>query len=173
MATYSSFLAWRVRWTEEPGGLQSIGSQRVGHDWATQQQAQCNAVFLQVFFKLLSWDFSFSCSNLALPPQASCYLGISFPFPRLMAPFMDRRSLVCFLPRFTVAFPFSHPTSLVDLGHFWVLWFGASMWPPWLSAFLPGRKMPSLQDELRWGNGEGLGQWLAWCRGSKWQPVQS
>ena len=32
MATYSSILAWRTPWTEEPGGLQSIGSQRVGHD---------------------------------------------------------------------------------------------------------------------------------------------
>ena len=32
MATHSSILAWRIPWTERPGGLQSIGSQRVGHD---------------------------------------------------------------------------------------------------------------------------------------------
>ena len=32
MATHSSILAWRISWTEEPGGPQSIGSQRVGHD---------------------------------------------------------------------------------------------------------------------------------------------
>ena len=32
MATHSSVLAWRIPWTEEPGGLQSIGSQRVGHE---------------------------------------------------------------------------------------------------------------------------------------------
>ena len=32
MATHSSILAWKIPWTEEPGGLQSIGSQRVGHD---------------------------------------------------------------------------------------------------------------------------------------------
>ena len=32
MATHSSILAWRVPWTEEPGGLQLIGSQRVRHD---------------------------------------------------------------------------------------------------------------------------------------------
>ena len=31
MATHSSFLAWRIPWTEEPGGLQPMGSQRVGH----------------------------------------------------------------------------------------------------------------------------------------------
>ena len=32
MAVHSSILAWRISWTEEPGGLQSVGSQRVGHD---------------------------------------------------------------------------------------------------------------------------------------------
>ena len=32
MATHSSILTWRIPWTEEPGGLQSMGSQRVGHD---------------------------------------------------------------------------------------------------------------------------------------------
>jgi len=32
MATYSSILAWKITWTEEPGRLQSMGSQRLGHD---------------------------------------------------------------------------------------------------------------------------------------------
>ena len=32
MAAHSSILAWRIPWTEEPGGLQSMGSQRVGHN---------------------------------------------------------------------------------------------------------------------------------------------
>ena len=32
MATHSSILAWKIPWTEEPGGLQSVGSQRVRHD---------------------------------------------------------------------------------------------------------------------------------------------
>ena len=35
MATHSSILAWRIPWTEEPGRLQSMGVQRVRHDWAT------------------------------------------------------------------------------------------------------------------------------------------
>ena len=35
MATYSSILAWKISWTGEPGGLQSMESQRVGHDWVT------------------------------------------------------------------------------------------------------------------------------------------
>ena len=35
MATHSSILAWKIPWTEKPGRLQSMGSQRVGQDWAT------------------------------------------------------------------------------------------------------------------------------------------
>ena len=35
MAPHSSTLAWKIPWTKEPGGLQSMGSLRVGHDWAT------------------------------------------------------------------------------------------------------------------------------------------
>ena len=35
MATHSSILAWRIPWREEPGGLQSMGLQRVGHDRVT------------------------------------------------------------------------------------------------------------------------------------------
>ena len=37
-ATHSSILAWEISWTAEPGGLQSMGSQRVGHDFVTKQQ---------------------------------------------------------------------------------------------------------------------------------------
>ena len=37
MATRFSILAWRIPWTEEPGRLQSLGLQRVRHDWATSQ----------------------------------------------------------------------------------------------------------------------------------------
>ena len=34
MATHSSILAWRIPWTEEPGGLQSTGLQRIWHNWS-------------------------------------------------------------------------------------------------------------------------------------------
>ena len=37
MAAHSSTLAWEIPWTEEPGGLQSMGSQRVKHDWVTER----------------------------------------------------------------------------------------------------------------------------------------
>ena len=41
MTTHSSILAWRIPWTEEPGGLQSTGSQRVGRDGVTKHTALC------------------------------------------------------------------------------------------------------------------------------------
>ena len=42
MATYSSILAWEIPWTKEPGGLQSMGSQKVRENLATKESA-CNA----------------------------------------------------------------------------------------------------------------------------------
>ena len=47
LATYSSILAWRISWTEEPGGLQSMGSRRVGHDWAANTHQNINANMLE------------------------------------------------------------------------------------------------------------------------------
>ena len=38
MATHSSILAWKIPWTREPGRLQSVGPQRLGHKLATKQQ---------------------------------------------------------------------------------------------------------------------------------------
>ena len=50
MATHSSTLAWRILWMEEPGGLQSMGLQIVGHDWVTSFIA-----FIKycIFYKLM------------------------------------------------------------------------------------------------------------------------
>ena len=41
MAPHSSTLAWKIPWTDEPGRLQSMGSLRVGHDWATSLSLSC------------------------------------------------------------------------------------------------------------------------------------
>ena len=60
MVTHSSIFTWRIPWTEEPGGLQSIGSQRVGHDWSdlessTQYNLSPNFVSLS-FAEKHTWD---------------------------------------------------------------------------------------------------------------------
>ena len=53
MATHSSILAWETPWTEKPGTLQSMGSQRVGHYWATN-----TIQFFKTFTFVLGWWFS-------------------------------------------------------------------------------------------------------------------
>ena len=67
MATHSSFLAWRIPRTEEPGGLQPMGSQRVGHDW-TERLLLSDVFWLSPhFFKKKHVDLSpsshMSCSR--------------------------------------------------------------------------------------------------------------
>ena len=46
MATHSSTLAWKIPWSEEPHRLQSMGSQRVQHDWAMTHVCSCHKAFL-------------------------------------------------------------------------------------------------------------------------------
>ena len=60
MATRSSILAWEILWTEEPGGLQSMGSQRVRHNLATklQQYSQCQLVPIDPELAVLDSRFS-------------------------------------------------------------------------------------------------------------------
>ena len=58
VATHSSILAWRIPWTEESGGLQSMGSQRVGHNWATEHTSHTHPIMntesIFFFFQLFS-----------------------------------------------------------------------------------------------------------------------
>ena len=67
MATHSSILAWETPWTEVPGGLQSMGSQRVRQDLATKQQS------LSIYMKLPSASIILTALNLShvqlLPPR--------------------------------------------------------------------------------------------------------
>ena len=48
-ATHSNILAWRIPWTEEPGRLQSIGSQTVGHDWSDLAQHSTGQTCLGIY----------------------------------------------------------------------------------------------------------------------------
>ena len=61
MAAHSSILAWRIPWTEEPGGLQSTASQRVGHNWVTLLTYLLNSSYWLFFMHSVSlhshlWD---------------------------------------------------------------------------------------------------------------------
>ena len=63
MAPHSSILAWKIPWTEEPGGLQSIGSWRVGHDWATSLS----------LFTFMHWARKWQPTPVFLPGWAAIY----------------------------------------------------------------------------------------------------
>ena len=54
MATHSSILAWRIPWMEEPGRPQSMGSQRVKHDWATSPSPSYIELWFLSFFPRIS-----------------------------------------------------------------------------------------------------------------------
>ena len=68
MATYPSIPAWRIPWTEEPGGLQSVGLQRVGHDWVINLHFHFHHHFqrdwrtISKFIKVRKQEFKMSCS---------------------------------------------------------------------------------------------------------------
>ena len=55
MAPHSSALAWKIPWMEEPGGLQSVGSLRVGHDWATSLSLHLHALEKEMTTSVLAW----------------------------------------------------------------------------------------------------------------------
>ena len=63
MATHSSTLAWRIPWTQEPGGLPSTGSHRVGHDWSDLAAV--------VVWQIHSY-YSISCGQDTSPSVSSC-----------------------------------------------------------------------------------------------------
>ena len=60
LATHSSALAWKIPWTKEPGGLKSIGSRRVGHDWATSLS----------LFTFMRWRRKWQLTPLFLPGES-------------------------------------------------------------------------------------------------------
>ena len=79
-ATYSSSLAWRIPWTEEFGRLQSMGSQKVGHDWATFTFTFNTKVCLHTIERKWTLGFiSFLSDSGMLSPSSflSVYLSIS------------------------------------------------------------------------------------------------
>ena len=64
MATHSRILAWRIPWTEEPGGLQSIGSQRGRHDWVSTHTHVRNIKDDLTFRVGLIWEYRVVFQNM-------------------------------------------------------------------------------------------------------------
>ena len=110
MATYSSILAWRIPWTEEPGRPQSMGSQRVRHNWATKHihtksnkwnQNVINFLVKQKFISFLKYichicylyvccccSVAQSCPTLCNPWTAACQASLSLTISQSLPSFM-------------------------------------------------------------------------------------
>ena len=72
MATHSSILAWEIAWTEEPGGLQSMGLQRMGHDLVTKQQQWCMSPFLKTHHQQVALGIGPGEPGVVWPPTDIC-----------------------------------------------------------------------------------------------------
>ena len=91
MATHSSALAWRIPGTGEPGGLPSMGSHRVGHDWSNLAAAAAeNSKDLQIICLYVPWLLfgkkqwaSMSVEATRQPFVASSYLHLWFESPAM------------------------------------------------------------------------------------------
>ena len=77
IATHSSILVWKIRWTEDPGGLQSIGSQRVGHDWATNTQTH---MMWKVSKNVTDTNFWYRLAMIWHKPLHRAWIECFFPF---------------------------------------------------------------------------------------------
>ena len=106
MATHSSIVVWRIPWTEEPDGLQSTGSQRVRHDWATNtfrfhtSHRSPTDLHMMFFFSLV---FIFSLIYLRI----MCNLLIKILFSNFKNSFVyvffstiktNKQTVLCWLP---------------------------------------------------------------------------
>ena len=91
MATHCSILAWRIPWTEEPCGLQSMGSQRVGHDWATNTSICCPA---QHIMSLCCFSFTKLCSFFMTPWTAACQASLFFTIRQKLLKLMSTESVM-------------------------------------------------------------------------------
>ena len=74
MATHSSFLAWRIPGTGEPGGLPSMGPHRVGHDWSDLAAAAASAYMKLLIFILKIFSPACDSARLAFPVKYSVYI---------------------------------------------------------------------------------------------------
>ena len=93
MAIHSSTVAWKIPWAEEPGRLQSMGSQRVGHDWATSLHLRLVIAFLPRSKHLLS-SWQQSPSTLILEPKKTKPVIVSIFSPSIYHEVMEPDAMI-------------------------------------------------------------------------------
>ena len=85
MATHFSILAWRIPWTEDPGRLQSMGSQKIRHDWSNLACTQ-HFCFFHHFSHAVCTCHSYLLESSILEARTEsvlCTLKVNFPLPNI------------------------------------------------------------------------------------------
>ena len=120
MATHSSILAWRIPWMEEPGRLPSMGSQRVGHDWATS-------------LSLSLFTFMFRCQNLTIKKAEHWRIDAVVLEKPLESP-LDRKEIKTTNPKGSQFWIFTGRTE------------APTVWPPDTKSWLTGKDSDAGKD---------------------------
>ena len=89
MTTHSSILTWRTPWTKEPGGLQTMGSQRVGHHWVATALIStfCLLQLTDLFSKVVVLQSQSHVRLVAIPWTAACQASLSFTISQSLLKF--------------------------------------------------------------------------------------
>ena len=136
MATHSSIPAWRIPRTEEPGGLQSTGLQRVGHNWVTNTQVRLFATprlrFSRRQQKLLMEDMRFTLSS-SKRSQADVQLNKTFS---KRSCFFSEGLLLMLSTWFHFHFLRKWPDTEFCLDTVFILWLSKESQSAWLTKLL-------------------------------------
>ena len=130
MATHSSNLAWKIPWTEETGGLQSMGSQRTRHNWATEHTGNSVILTPRLSFLLLetatashsstpAWKTPWMEEPGRLQPMGSLRLGHDWETSLSLFTFMHWR-------RKWQPIPVSYLENPRDRGAWWAAIYGVA-----------------------------------------------
>ena len=118
MTTHSSILAWKIPWTEEPGRLQAMGSQRVRHDWETSLSffflGKHKMTGLKSLFPLHDWHLEFLISSYSFYKQMNKHDSLFFFF---YLPFLNLLKVKWWCPKHNLDCSFSFSRSNLQ----WIL----------------------------------------------------
>ena len=125
MATHSSVLAWRIPGTGEPGGLQSIGSHRVGHDWGDLAAAAAAALIKALHVCVCMCSVAQLCPTLCNPMTCSPQIQGSNPRLLHLLPWPVDFSPLCYLGSLIKALGISN-------FELWFIWQRGQCYLPWM-----------------------------------------
>ena len=126
MATHSSTLAWKIPWTEECGGLQCMGSQRVRHDWTSEHPAESSVQYLRFtnrlwctvvkFDRIFFFSAIFSHQSFYPCSDAKLYWSLTFHRNHSCRTWLEASSVYIKLARNQL---FTNSQEITKLGHPW------------------------------------------------------